>query len=340
MGAGLRYVAMSPNLLRVLFRAALFGFSASAVPALMPLIARDVVQGGPLTYGILLGSFGIGAVGGALSSNWLRSHKSSEAITRIATVAMAVGAGATGASSILAITLVALLLAGAGWVLALSTFNVSVQMNSPRWVVARAVALYQMAAFGAMAVGSWLFGAIADVHGPVVSLHVAAALQLAGLIAAWLFPLQSFGDDNLDPHGLWREPDTELPIEPRSGPIVITLEHRVAQENVVRFLAAMQERRRIRLRDGARGWTLLRDLSDPQRWIERYHVPTWLEYIRHNQRRTHADALNSETLRLLRVDGADPVVHRMIERQTSIQSLFRTDPRALRDPMTDPTRSS
>lgn len=340
MGAGLRYVAMSPNLLRVMFRAALFGLAASAVPAMMPLVARDVVQGGPLTYGLLLGSFGVGAVGGALSSSALRRRLSSEAITRVATLAMAAGAGATGALPFLPVTLAALALAGAGWVWALSTFNVSVQMNSPRWVVARAIALYQMAAFGAMAAGSWLFGAVADAHGPVVSLHAAALLQLVGLLAALFFPLQGIAEVNLDPQGRWQEPDTQLAMEARSGPIVITIEHRVAEHNVVAFLAAMNERHRIRLRDGARGWSLLRDLGDPQLWIERYHVPTWLDYIRHNQRRTQADAANSERLRQLRIGQEDPVVHRMIERQTSIPSLFRGDPRHVEEPMTDPTRSS
>jgi predicted MFS family arabinose efflux permease len=341
MTAGLRYVAMSPNLMRVMFRAALFGLAASAVPALMPLVARDVIQGGPLTYGVLLGSFGLGAVGGALSSGWLRTHMSTEAITRIATLAVAIGAGATGASSLIPVTLVALALAGAGWVLALSTFNVTVQISSPRWVVARAIALYQMAAFGAMAAGSWLFGAVADVHGPVIALHAAAAVQFAGLLVALVLPLPGAADINLDPQDRWREPDTEVPIEPRSGPIVITIEHRVAEHNVVAFLAAMNERRRIRMRDGARRWTLLRDLGDPKLWIERYDVPTWLDYVRHNQRRTHADAANSETLRQLRMEEGEPVVHRMIERQTSMPSIFRTpDTRELREPMTDPTRSS
>ena len=68
MGAGLRYVAMSPNLRVVMLRAGLFGLAASAVPALMPLVARDLMGGGALTYGVLLGGFGMGAVGGALAS--------------------------------------------------------------------------------------------------------------------------------------------------------------------------------------------------------------------------------------------------------------------------------
>jgi hypothetical protein len=55
MAPGIRYVAMSPNISLVLLRGATFGLAAIAVQALMPLIARDLVRGGPLTFGLLLG---------------------------------------------------------------------------------------------------------------------------------------------------------------------------------------------------------------------------------------------------------------------------------------------
>ncbi|MDB5687283.1 MAG: transporter [Rhizorhabdus sp.] len=340
MAAGIRYAVMSPPIRTVLLRAALFGVAASALPAMMPLVARDVIAGGPLTYGLLLGGFGVGAVGGALSSGRLRRHLSTEGIVRLSTIALAAGAAGTAASGLLALTLIALVLAGAGWVLALSTFNVSVQMASPRWVVARALALYQMAAFGGMAAGSWIFGIVADHHGPVIALYAAAAFQLVGVLAGLHMPLPGLSEANLDPQDRWREPDTAVPVEPRSGPIVVTIEHRIPTANILPFLAAMSERRRIRRRDGARGWSLLRDLGDPELWIERYHVATWLDYVRHNQRRTQADAANSDTIRALRVPG-DPVVHRMIERQTGSLPVTRaSDPREMAEPMTDPTRSN
>ncbi|RYD65643.1 MAG: MFS transporter, partial [Sphingomonadales bacterium] len=106
------------------------------------------------------------------------------------------------------------------------------------------------------------------------------------------------------------------------------------------FLSVMSERRRIRRRDGARHWTLLRDLGEPELWIERYHVPTWTDYVRHNQRRTRADDANSLALRTLQIDGIAPVVHRRIERQTgSLPAGRLPDAREL-DPVTDATRSS
>jgi MFS family permease len=339
MLAGLRYVAMSPGLRIVMVRSLVFGLAASAVPALMPLVARDLIGGGPLTYGLLLGGFGLGAIGGALGSTRLRNRLSPEGVVRAAVLALSAGAAIAAASRALPVTIAGLLLAGAGWVLALSTFNVSVQLATPRWVVARALAIYQMAAFGGMAAGSWLFGIIAETD-VATALFAAAALQLVSLVLGLVFPLPGLAELDLDPRD-WTAPVTSVPILPRSGPIVITIEYRIAPEDLPRFLSAMDERKRIRRRDGARHWTLLRDLMDPELWIERYHVATWLDYVRHNQRRTHADTENSNELLELHRGEELPVVRRRIERQTRAPTVNRgtIDPE-IADPLTDPSRSS
>ncbi len=341
MRAGVRYVAMSPNIQVVLLRSAAFGIGASAVSAMMPLVARELLGGGALTFGALSGAFGIGAVLGALSTGQLRRRFSVETIVRSAAMALAAGTVLMAVSDWLVVALLGLLMAGAGWVIALSTFNVSVQMSAPRWVVARAVALYQMVAFGGMAGGAWLFGTMAEDHGVVTALYGAAAVQFASALIGYARPLAQTGEENLDLQNLWREPQTAVPIEPRSGPVVVTIEYRIAAGSVVPFLAAMSERRRIRRRDGAHGWSLLRDLGDPELWVERYHVSTWLDYVRHNSRRTVADMANSEAIHALHSGPNPPVVHRMLERQTGSLPLGRSaDPREMGDPMTDPTRSS
>ncbi|WP_150290347.1 MFS transporter [Sphingobium estronivorans] len=341
MAAGVRYVAMSPKIQHVLLRAAAFGIGASAVSAMMPLVARDILGGSALTFGALSAAFGIGAVLGALSTAKLRQRFSVETIVRCSALALAAGTALMAASPWLVLALLGLLLAGAGWVIALSSFNVSVQMSAPRWVVARAVALYQMVAFGGMAGGAWLFGTLAEDHGVVVALYVAAAVQFVSALIGYLRPLLQAGDENLDLQNLWREPETAVPIAPRSGPVVVTIEYRIPAGSVVPFLAAMSERRRIRRRDGAHGWSLLRDLADPELWMERYHVSTWLDYVRHNSRRTVADMANSKAIQALHKGPHPPVVHRMLERQTGSLPLARSaDPREMGDPMTDPTRSS
>jgi MFS family permease len=341
MRAGVRYVAMSPKIQLVLLRATVFGIGASAVSALMPLVARDLLGGGALTFGVTSGAFGIGAVIGALSTRHLRARFSIETIVRNAALALALGTAITGASSWLALALLGYLLAGFGWVTALATFNVSVQMSAPRWVVARAVSLYQMTAFGGMAIGAWLFGWLAEHHGVVEALYASAAAQFVAAMLGLVRRLPQTGDDNLDLQNSWREPDTAVSVEPRSGPVVVTIEYRIPAGSIVPFLAAMSERRRIRRRDGAHGWSLMRDLGDPMLWIERYHVSTWLDYVRHNQRRTVADIANSDAIHALHDGPNPPVVHRMLERQTGSLPISRApDPREMGDAMTDPTRSS
>jgi MFS family permease len=318
MGAGVRYVAMSPNILKVLLRAFLFGLTSIAVLALMPLVARHLVQGGPLVYGILLGAFGVGAVGGAVLAGRLRERISSEWIVRLAFAGFAVCAAGLALSPSAWLSGAAALVGGASWVLALSLFNVTVQLSTPRWVVGRALALYQTAAFGGMAAGSWLWGELAEARDPAQALLAAAAATLAGGLVGLALPLPDRDDLNLDPLNRWTEPRVVVDLQPRSGPIQIEVEYRIRDEDVPAFLEVMGERHRIRLRDGARRWTLLRDLADSTVWIEAYQTPTWVEYVRHNQRRTFADASNTERLRELHQGGDLPRVFRRIVRQVRI----------------------
>ncbi|QKC81956.1 MFS transporter [Mesorhizobium sp. NZP2077] len=317
MGAGLRYVAMSPNIGKVLVRGAAFGFSAGAVLALLPLVARDVVKGDALTYGIMLGSFGIGAVGGALISVRLRQLLSSETMVRCAFAGFAVCAFNAAISHHAWQTSLGLLVGGACWVIALSHFNVTVQMATPRWVVGRVLSVYQTATFGGIALGSWIWGVVADAHGAETALIAAAITMLAGGAIGLLLPLPQQQVLNLDPLNRFKEPHLALDLKPRSGPIAIMIEYIIRHEDEAEFLATMAERGRIRRRDGARNWTLARDLENPTIWIEHYHTPTWLEYVRHNGRITHADAMVGERLRALHSGDEPPRVRRVIERPTT-----------------------
>ena len=316
ISAGLRYVAMSPNLLKVMFRGFLFGLCAVAILALLPLVARDLVTGNALTYGMMLGSFGLGAIGGAILSARLRERFRNETIVRGAFIGFAASTALLAVSGDIWLSCLFLLPAGASWVLALSLFNVTVQLSTPRWVVGRALALYQTATFGGMAGGSWIWGSIADGYGVEWALLVSAITLLGGAAVGLYFTLPEFGTLNLDPLNRFDEPKLRLDLRSRSGPIMIMVDYKIDQNDVTAFLEVMADRRRIRIRDGAQQWALLRDLENPNVWTESYHVPTWVEYVRHNQRRTQADAEVSERLFALHRGPERPRVHRMIERQT------------------------
>ncbi|PTM39976.1 MFS transporter [Bosea sp. 124] len=317
MSAGVRYVAMSPNIRSVILRSFAFGFGGIVALALLPLIARDLVKGGPLVFGVLLGAFGAGAVVGAFMSARLRRMLTTEALVRATFAAYATSAALMGASTTMWLTMPALAVAGACWVLTLSTFNATVQLSAPRWVVGRALAIYQMAAFGGMASGSWAWGQATLHWGAEQALMISAFALLAGAALGLRYELPPLEALNLDPLSRWREPKVAVDIEPRSGPVIVTIEWLIREEDVVEFLKAMAERRRIRRRDGARHWTLLRDLTDPELWVERYDSPTWVEYVRQAQRVTQADAEISDRVRALHKGPNPPVVHRMIERETA-----------------------
>lgn len=317
--AGLRYIMMSPNLERVLLRGFVFGFAVISVVALLPLVARDMLGGGALLYGVLFGAFGIGAVGGALASGVTREKFTSEWVLRLSFAGFAICAVVVGASPQAWLTCIALLVGGACWVIALSLLNITVQLSTPRWVVGRALSLYQTAVFGGMALGGWIWGLVAEAYGPERALWIAAGAMIVGA-ALGLTPrlaLPALASLNLDPHNRWKEPRVELDIKPRSGPVKITIEYVIREEDVPEFLGMMAERRRIRIRDGARRWNLMRDLEHSERWIESYHLPTWLEYVRYNQRATHADAIVGDSIRSLHAGSEPPRVRRMIERPTN-----------------------
>ena len=126
-------------------------------------------------------------------------------------------------------------------------------------------------------------------------------------------------------------------VEPRNGPIRVNIHYRIAESDIPAFIAAMGERRRVRRRDGAQGWILSRDLSDPEVWIEQYQFARWTEYVLHNERRTHADDENVAAIKALHKGSWPPEVHRFLERQVNSLTI---DPGLPVDTTIDPTRTS
>ncbi|HUI59741.1 MAG TPA: MFS transporter [Steroidobacteraceae bacterium] len=330
MAAGVRYARLSPGIRTVLIRGLVFGLLGSSIWALMPLIARDLIGGNAVTYGVLLGAFGIGAVCGALGSTSLRKRYTNERIVRAATVGCGVGGVVTALSTWHALSMAALMLGGACWVLALSTFNVTVQTSSPRWVVGRTVAIYQMVTFGGLAVGSWLSGLAATHFGLMQCLAGAGlAMALSSLLGRNL-PLHQPEGLNLDPSRTWSsESRAQLERLIDSGPVVVTVEYRIPVQDGDRFRSAMRELRRIRRRDGARRWSLMQDMAAPEIWLERYHSPNWVEHLRRHHRFTVADQEIERRVLDFHRGEEPPRVRHLIERQPGDEEGERsavTDP--------------
>lgn len=337
IAAGLRYASMSTPVRTVVLRALLTGVAASATTALMPLIAKNLLGGGAVTFGLLSGTFGIGAVLGALANRHLRARFSTEWTLRISALCLIGGAIIAAESRFLPLTMIALLFSGAGWLLAVAILNVVIQMSVPRWVVGRSLSLYQMAIFGSMSLGSFLSGKLSESYGVTNALLIMAGIQAAGLAVGLLFRLPDSEDKNLDPVGRWQVPDLAMEIDPRSGPIHVTVRYDILPDDLAEFLATMKIRRQIRVRDGAQNWNLSRDLQQPNTWVEHYRFSRWRDYILHNERHTHEDDESLMVLKRLHQGDWPPEVHRSLERRMTSHTL---EPDHAVETTIDPMRGS
>ncbi len=228
IGAGLRYARLSPAVRTVLLRSAVFGLLASALWATVPLVARDLLGGGPLTYGFLLGAFGAGAVVAALGSTTLRRRRRADTIVTVASAVFGLVTVTVGLSPWIALSMPAMAGAGAAWVLCFSTFNVVTQTSTPRWVVGRALALYQTAAFGGMALGSWLWGLWAEHLGLRTTLVAAGLLLLLSVGLSRRWPLHPAGTADLGPLGALPGDPARQRLDPTAGPIVVSISWRMS----------------------------------------------------------------------------------------------------------------
>jgi MFS family permease len=311
--SGVRYIANSPSIRIVLTRTLVTGLLGGSVSALMPLVARDLLHGGAQTYGIMLGAFGMGAVIGALNIGEVRKRLSGEAAVRACTITMGLAIAVIAISNQPVLTAAALVLAGAVWMLAVALFNIGVQLSAPRWVAGRSLAAFQAAIAGGIAIGSWGWGHLTDLVGVEMALLVsAAAMFCSPLLGLWL-TMPPIGARN-EAADLLADPEVRLPLTGRSGPLVVEIEYRVDADSARVFHGLMQEVQLSRQRNGAYGWSIARDIADPELWTERYHCPTWLDYLRQRNRSTQSERELHQRAMAFHM-GVEPVrVRRMLER--------------------------
>lgn len=311
MRAGLRYVRAAPGLQAVMVRALTFFAFATATWALLPLVARSS-GGGAETYGILLACIGAGAVGGAFVLPRLRAALTRDALVRAASAVYAAAMAAAALGSTLQVLAPAMLVTGAAWIAVLSSLHVSAQTSVPAWVRARALSIYLVMFAAGTVGGAVLWGAVAARYGISIALMAAAAGALLAVLMTWRVSLGGQDEADRTSPVSWPEPQTHGEIEPDRGPVLITVEYRIAPENSAAFTAAMQELRRIRRRDGAVSWGLFHDAADPGRYVESFVVESWVEHLRQHHRATASDFEASGRVRAYHLGPEPPHVSHLI----------------------------
>jgi MFS family permease len=306
--AGVRFVRSSPRMRTVLIRASIFIVFASALWALLPVVARSRLGLGSGGYGVLLAAVGLGAVIGAGTLPRATARFSLDRVVTVAGLAFGAASLVLAWVRVEALVAVTLVVAGYAWIAVLSSLNASAQVVLPDWVRSRGLSIYLLVFFGGQAVGSVIWGVVTSVWDTDVALTIVAGGLAGGFLVARRWPLRT-GAIDVRPSEHWPEPELAIEPDPAHGPVLVQVEYRVPLERAEAFRAAMDRVGRSRRRSGAERWGLFQDGADPERFVEAYLLATWQEHLRqHQERFTRTDQLYEQQAHELLAEGSEPVV--------------------------------
>jgi predicted MFS family arabinose efflux permease len=308
---GLRHARNNPHLRSTLIRATAFFLFASAYWALLPLVARQQIAGGPALYGYLLGTIGASAVAAALVLPWLKARLGPDRL-------VAAGSAGTALAMVLyavarhpAPALLASVLAGASWIAVLASLNVSAQVALPDWVRARGLAVFVTVFFGALTLGSMIWGQVASLVG-LPAAHLLAALGAAAAIPlTWRWKLQTGAAADLTPSMHWPAPIRSSDVERDRGPVLVTVAYQIKPEDQASFLEAINTLGYARRRDGGYDWGIYEDVARPGRFVETFSLDSWSDHLRQHERVTNADRAQQEIVNRFQV-GDPPIVTHLV----------------------------
>lgn len=312
MRVGIRFVRFSPHFRATLVRIGGFILFGSALPTLLPVIARSDLRRGPGTYGVLLGFMGAGAVAAVPALQRAQRLMKLDLLLALATIVSGCVELAVGGAHRLGVLCAVMFVAGVSWVTVMSLLNNAAQSVLPAWVRARAMSVYLMVFFGVFSAGGVLWGVIATRAGAPTAMTIAALGLLASLLLTLWFPLIDHEKLDLTPSLHWPAPVlVHAPADDR-GPVLVVVEYRVSPERAGQFVLAMQPRRRALMRTGAFRWGLYNDTQDPTQFVETFLSETWAEHERQHGRVTVADREIEDAIAAFHLGPGKPVVRHLI----------------------------
>lgn len=310
--SGIRHARQNRHLRATLFRAVGFFFFASAYWALLPLLAREQIEGGPQLYGLLLGAIGAAAVAGALALPKAKAILGADRLVAAGALGTALAMLLFGLAREPVLGFIASITAGASWITVLATLNVSAQVALPDWVRARGLSIFVTVFFGAQTIGSLAWGQIAAMIGLAPALFIAAAGAVVIIPLTWRWKLQTGAGLDMSPSMHWPAPVIADDIETDRGPVMVLIEYRVDPARMADFVSVMDELSAERRRDGAYAWGLFEDSAERGRFLEYFLVESWLEHQRQHERVNKADADMQNRVRAFLADEQEPRVQHLI----------------------------
>lgn len=306
------FVRQSPDFRTLLLRGGLFFFVGSAAQALAPLAATRSLDGTSVLYMGMIGATGIGALLGGWILPSLRKHLRRTSVARLGLVHMGLGGLLTAFAPNVPIALIGAVLHGLGWLWGLATFTSLAQQSLPNWVRARGMALTHAALIAGVAIGAFFWGQLSVFVSLQWVLSLAALCTFIMAFAPSWLTLVSPQERELQPRRYWSEPVLAIEVEPDEGPAVILVDYYIQEGATESFLQALQESRRLRLRNGAISWLLYRDVENPQHFVEQIMYESWSERLRQTHRTTEADLFIRDQKLSLLEGGAVPSVNHLV----------------------------
>lgn len=310
--SALRFARHNDAVLAQLVRTGAYGAAGSALWALLPVIGQRQLGLGAAGFGLLMACMGGGAVvAGFFIGRWRVRH-GLERLVASGTVLYALVLLVAAWSRWSLPVYLALVVGGGCWMSVMSTYNTATQTSAPRWVRARANALHVLCALGSFAIGSAAWGALSGLLGLAPTLTLAAGLMLCGLLLARPFPLRMGMPEEVTQAPLSEDLFVAHQPDPEAGPVAVEVAYRVRADAADGFLDAVTQLRGPRKRDGATLWRIYRDLNDPSRYVERFIVRNWADYLHQRARATLADQEIETQLREYLEPGDVPQVQHYI----------------------------
>lgn len=287
--SGLRYTWASAAMKATLLRAFVFFFCASAFWTLIPLLARVTLNGDASLYGIMLAAIGIGAVTGAFFIPKIKKVLGPDKSVAFGTILLALVMLTSSLTTLSFIIVFACFAYGVGWITVLSTLNISAQLAVPDWVRARGISVYLTVFFGAMSLGSIVWGQVANISSISTALMASALLSILLILLTRKAKLLMGEKLNLSPSMHWPQPLVSKDVSHDQGPVMTTVEYRVPEVNRSIFLEAMHKLGKARKSSGAFSWDIMEDAENRGLFFEYFLEASWLSHLRHHERVSETD---------------------------------------------------
>ena len=317
--SSLRYARNSPRMRTVLFRDLAFALVISIVPALLPVVALKEMHLSASQLGVVLSCVGIGSLAGAVFVlPYLRQRTSPNAITSISMAILVAVLFTLALLRELPVLMTCATLAGAAWALAGSELWVAGQRVMPGWVRGRMNAFQIMLGQGGMALGAASWGTGVAHAGLDLTFAAAAVVALAVLVMGYRFSINFGVDPSLD--AAPRSPLHDFPEIPghEEGPVTVTIEYSIAEEDRDRFRDLMQEVQATCRRNGAFHCRLDECLEHPGKFRLEFIVSTWAEHLRQNMRMTVDEARVFDTVWEMHAGDSEPMVRHYLATQKCV----------------------